>query len=94
MKSLVLLSCAGLLAGLSTYALAWSNHSLGSLLALREESALRQEVQVEPLEAFHPAEDYHQDYAALHPDQPFIRAAALPKVEKLRKVWPDKVRPK
>ena len=52
MKSLVLLSCAGLLAGLSTHALAWSNHSLGSLLALREESALRQEVQVEPLEAF------------------------------------------
>ncbi|HPA01782.1 MAG TPA: peptide-methionine (S)-S-oxide reductase MsrA [Chiayiivirga sp.] len=49
---------------------------------------------LEPLEAFHPAEDYHQDYAALHPDQPFIRAAALPKVEKLRKVWPDKVRPK
>lgn len=52
MKSLVLLSCAGLLAGLSTHALAWSNHTLGSLLALREESALRQEVQVEPLEAF------------------------------------------
>lgn len=48
---------------------------------------------LEPLEAFHLAEDYHQDYAALHPDQPFIRAAAQPKVEKLHKVWPDKVRP-
>ncbi|WP_318652237.1 phospholipase [Pseudomonas sp. PDM15] len=52
MKSLVLLSCAGLLAGLSTHALAWSNHSLGSLLALREMPELRQEVAIEPLEAF------------------------------------------
>jgi hypothetical protein len=51
-KSLVLLSCAGLLAGLSSHALAWSNHSLGSQLALREMPELRQEVAVEPLEAF------------------------------------------
>ncbi|WJN61063.1 phospholipase [Pseudomonas sp. SO81] len=52
MKSLVLLSCACLLVGLSSHALAWSNHSLGSLLALREMPELRQDVTVEPLEAF------------------------------------------
>ncbi len=52
MKSLALLFGAGLLAGLSTHALAWSNHSLGSLLALREVPELRQEVTVEPLESF------------------------------------------
>ena len=28
--------------------------------------------EVEPLDAFYPAEDYHQDYATLHPDQPYI----------------------
>jgi peptide-methionine (S)-S-oxide reductase len=48
---------------------------------------------LEPLAAFYPAEGYHQNYAALHPDQPFIRAAAQPKVAKLRKTWPEKVRP-
>ncbi|MDD0842802.1 phospholipase [Pseudomonas sp. Gutcm_11s] len=52
MKSLVALSCAGLLAGLSSHALAWSNHSLGSLLSLQDQPELRQEVKVEPLEAF------------------------------------------
>lgn len=30
------------------------------------------------------AEGYHQDYAALNPDQPYISAVAAPKVEKLR----------
>lgn len=30
------------------------------------------------------AEDYHQDFAALNPRQPYISAVALPKVEKLR----------
>ena len=42
-----------------------------------------------PLARFFPAEDYHQDYAAKHPDQPYIRAVAAPKVEKLRKYFAD-----
>ncbi|GAA0711597.1 peptide-methionine (S)-S-oxide reductase MsrA [Dokdonella soli] len=40
---------------------------------------------VVPLEAFHDAERYHQNYAALHPEQPYIAAVAAPKVAKLRK---------
>ncbi|WP_051278288.1 peptide-methionine (S)-S-oxide reductase MsrA [Solimonas flava] len=39
---------------------------------------------LEPLQAFFEAEAYHQNYAALHPDQPYIAAIALPKVDKLR----------
>jgi methionine-S-sulfoxide reductase len=39
---------------------------------------------LEPLTAFYPAEDYHQDYARLNPDQPYIQAAALPKACKVR----------
>jgi peptide-methionine (S)-S-oxide reductase len=42
--------------------------------------------EVEPLEAFYEAEDYHHDYAARNPMQPYIRAVSTPKVEKLRKV--------
>lgn len=44
-----------------------------------------------PLEAFYTAEAYHQNYAELHPEQPFIRAAAQPKVDKLRRYFGDRV---
>ena len=51
MKTLVVLSGIGLLT-LSCQVLAWSNHSLGSLLALRDVPQLSEQVTVEPLEAF------------------------------------------
>jgi peptide-methionine (S)-S-oxide reductase len=45
--------------------------------------------QVAPLDAFHPAEGYHQNYLALHPDEPYIRFNDLPKLENLRKLLPE-----
>lgn len=48
---------------------------------------------LEPLNGFQVAEDYHQDYAALNPDQPYICNVALPKIEKVRKTFPQKVKP-
>lgn len=42
---------------------------------------------VEPLKAFYPAEDYHQDYVAMNPDQPYVRACAFPKMAKVREVY-------
>lgn len=44
---------------------------------------------LEALENFFEAEAYHQNYAALHPGQPYIAAIALPKVEKLRSYFGD-----
>lgn len=44
---------------------------------------------LEPLERFHVAESYHHDYAARNPWQPYVRAVAAPKVEKLRKTHGD-----
>jgi len=44
---------------------------------------------LEPLEQFHVAESYHHDYAARNPWQPYVRAVATPKVEKLRKTHAD-----
>jgi peptide-methionine (S)-S-oxide reductase len=41
--------------------------------------------EVVPLDAFYDAERYHQNYAALHPEQPYIAYVAQPKVEKLEK---------
>jgi peptide-methionine (S)-S-oxide reductase len=44
---------------------------------------------LEPLQAFYPAEDYHQDYARLHPDSPYIAINDLPKVAALQKQYPN-----
>jgi peptide-methionine (S)-S-oxide reductase len=41
---------------------------------------------LEPLDALYDAEDYHRDYAARNPGQPYIRMVAAPKVSKLREV--------
>lgn len=41
--------------------------------------------EVTPFTVFYAAENYHQNYFALHPDQPYIQRVSLPKVEKLRK---------
>ncbi len=44
--------------------------------------------QVVALPAFYPAEAYHQNYAALHPTQPYIAFNDLPKVDHLREQFP------
>ncbi|MDA9436673.1 peptide-methionine (S)-S-oxide reductase MsrA [Bradyrhizobium sp. CCBAU 51627] len=41
------------------------------------------------LDAFYPAEAYHQDYLTLHPNQPYIAYNDIPKVENLKKLFAD-----
>lgn len=43
---------------------------------------------LEPLKNFYPAEDYHQNYAKLHPYNPYIAMNDLPKVDNLQKEFP------
>ena len=45
--------------------------------------------QVVALKAFYPAEAYHQDYATRHPNQPYIAFNDAPKVENLKKSFPE-----
>ena len=44
---------------------------------------------LEPLTGFYPAEDYHQDFLVLHPSYPYIVFNDLPKVENLKRLFPD-----
>jgi peptide-methionine (S)-S-oxide reductase len=44
---------------------------------------------VSALQAFYPAESYHQDYLTLHPSQPYIAYNDLPKVENLKKLFAE-----
>ena len=45
--------------------------------------------QVTPLEAFYAAEEYHQNYAALHPNDGYIVFHDAPKVANLKKQFPE-----
>jgi peptide-methionine (S)-S-oxide reductase len=49
--------------------------------------------QVEPLQAFYPAEGYHRDYFRRHTAQPYCQAIIAPKVAKLRKAYADRLKP-
>jgi peptide-methionine (S)-S-oxide reductase len=64
---------------------------------LEKSGAVKQKVvtQVAPLRGFTVAEAYHQDYATLHPDQPYIRYNDAPKIAALKQqfpqLWSDKL---
>ena len=45
--------------------------------------------EVTPLKAFYRAEDYHQDFALKNPDHPYIQVCDLPKIEALKKQFPE-----
>jgi peptide-methionine (S)-S-oxide reductase len=49
--------------------------------------------EVAPASRFFPAEDYHQDYLARHPYQPYIVYNDAPKLEELKKLFPERYRP-
>ncbi|MCX7175058.1 MAG: peptide-methionine (S)-S-oxide reductase MsrA [Proteobacteria bacterium] len=46
--------------------------------------------QVLPIPAFYPAEDYHQDYFANNPRQPYCQAVVAPKLAKFLKKFSDR----
>ena len=47
---------------------------------------------LEPLEQFFEAEDYHQNFVARNPAQPYVAAVAAPKVKKLEKAFADRLK--
>lgn len=49
--------------------------------------------EIEPLEKFYPAEDYHQNYYKTHGHEPYCSFVIRPKVDKFRKVFKDKLKP-
>jgi peptide-methionine (S)-S-oxide reductase len=48
--------------------------------------------QVVPLTAFYAAEDYHQDYLTLHPEQGYIARFDMPKIANLKAMFPQQYR--
>lgn len=48
--------------------------------------------EISPLLNYYPAEDYHQEYFANHPNQPYCAAVVAPKVAKFRKQFIDRLK--
>jgi peptide-methionine (S)-S-oxide reductase len=44
---------------------------------------------IEPNRAFYPAENYHQDYLTRNPGNPYIAFNDLPKIEDLKRMFPE-----
>jgi peptide-methionine (S)-S-oxide reductase len=61
---------------------------------LRETGAFTRPIAttLEPLDAFHPAEDHHQDYVRRNPNQRYVVFQAMPKVNKVRQKFSDMVK--
>ena len=51
------------------------------------------ETTIERGKTFYPAEDYHQDYLTRHPREPYIVINDLPKIEDLKRLFPELYRP-
>jgi peptide-methionine (S)-S-oxide reductase len=47
---------------------------------------------IEPDRPFYPAEDYHQDFLTKHPGHPYIVFNDLPKIDDLKRLFPDMYR--
>jgi len=45
--------------------------------------------QIAPFEAFYRAEEYHQEYLANHPNEPYIVYNDLPKLDRLKQQFPE-----
>ncbi|HRX01068.1 MAG TPA: peptide-methionine (S)-S-oxide reductase, partial [Cyclobacteriaceae bacterium] len=48
--------------------------------------------EISPLTNFYPAEDYHQNYYELNPNQGYCQYVIRPKVEKFKKQFADKLK--
>jgi peptide-methionine (S)-S-oxide reductase len=44
---------------------------------------------IEPFTGFYAAEDYHQDFATLHPHHPYIAYNDLPKIDNFKRIFPE-----
>lgn len=45
--------------------------------------------EVYPFQKFWKAEDYHQNYEKLHPDQPYVRGVSIPRLNRFKQKMPE-----
>lgn len=45
--------------------------------------------EVTKLEKFYPAEEYHQNYERLHPENPYVQRVSIPRLNRFKKKFPE-----
>ncbi|TDE03572.1 peptide-methionine (S)-S-oxide reductase MsrA [Flavobacterium hiemivividum] len=50
--------------------------------------------EVKPLTDFYEAEEYHQNYVKLNPNQPYVKGVSVPRYNKFKKIYKGKLKPK
>lgn len=64
-------------------------------IILKKKEALAKELnakiaaEVYPFQKFWKAEDYHQNYEKLHPNQPYIRGVSIPRLNRFKQKMPE-----
>ncbi len=48
--------------------------------------------EVLPLKVFFKAEDYHQNYIELHPENPYVRGVSIPRFETFKRIYKGKLK--
>ncbi len=58
---------------------------------LTDENVYRNDIvtEVKAFDIFYDAEDYHQDYEKRNPNQPYIRAVSIPRLNRFKKLYPE-----
>jgi peptide-methionine (S)-S-oxide reductase len=49
--------------------------------------------EIVPFEKFWPAEDYHQDYEKLHPENSYVQAVSIPRLNRFKTKFPHLLKP-
>ncbi|MEO6760325.1 MAG: peptide-methionine (S)-S-oxide reductase MsrA [Saprospiraceae bacterium] len=44
---------------------------------------------IQPLEAFYMAEDYHQNYEKIHPENPYVQNVSIPRINRMKAQFPQ-----
>lgn len=57
--------------------------------ALMKKQFTKITTEVVPYEVFYKAEAYHQDYERLHPDQSYIQAVSIPRINRFKALHPE-----
>ena len=61
-------------------------------IAELKEKGLKPAAEVKEFEKFWMAEDYHQNYERLHPNQSYIRAVSVPRLNRFKNAFPELVK--
>jgi len=63
--------------------------ALAAKARLAKENNKDVSTEITELDMFYIAEDYHQDYEKLHPEQPYVKSVSIPRLNRFKKSFPN-----